>query len=191
MGKSKTGRNILIVGVIVLVVAAIAIPAVLKKREHPVSVTTEKVTRRDLTELITANGKIQPVVQVVISPEVAGEIVALPVREGDKVKKGDLLVAVKPDSYRASRNSADSSYKSAMANRTLAQAELDKAEAEFRRNEDLFKNKLVSDSIMLEFKTAYEVAKLRFTNAVHSVDQAHFALDKAGGFEQDHDPLAH
>jgi len=154
-------------------------PVVCRKKVKPISVTTEKITRRDLTELIPANGKIQPIVQVVISPEVAGEIVALPVREGDRVKKGDLLVQIKADTYRASRNSAEASYKSALTSRHLAEAELDRARAEYLRNEQLFKTKLVSDSVMLDFKTAYEVAQLRFTNAVHSVAQAQFALDKA------------
>src|SRR5688572_21986944 len=90
MAKSKTTRRI-IIGV-VIVILVLLLPLFCRKRDQTITVTTEKVTRRDLTELIVANGKIQPVVQVVISPEVAGEITALPVREGDHVKKGDLLV---------------------------------------------------------------------------------------------------
>jgi HlyD family secretion protein len=177
MAKSKTTRRIVIAVVLLLLVALL--PLVCRKRDQAVAVTTEKVTRRDLTELIVANGKIQPVVQVVISPEVAGEIIALPVREGDQVKKGDLLVQIKADTYKASRNSAESSYKSALSSETLARAEMDRAAAEFRRNEQLFKNQLVSDSVMLDFKTAYEVARLRYTNSIHSVAQAGFSLDKA------------
>jgi HlyD family secretion protein len=177
MAKSKTTRRIVIAVVLLLLVALL--PLVCRKRDQAVVVTTEKVTRRDLTELIVANGKIQPVVQVVISPEVAGEIIALPVREGDQVKKGDLLVQIKADTYKASRNSAESSYKSALSSETLARAEMDRAAAEFQRNEQLFKNQLVSDSVMLDFKTAYEVARLRYTNSIHSVAQAGFSLDKA------------
>jgi len=177
MAKSKTTRRIIIAVVLLLLVALL--PLVCRKRDQAIAVTTEKVARRDLTELIVANGKIQPVVQVVISPEVAGEITALPVREGDQVKKGDLLVQIKADTYKASRNSAESSYKSALSSETLSRAEMDRAEAEFRRNEQLFKNQLVSDSVMLDFKTAYEVARLRYTNSIHSVAQARFAVDKA------------
>src|SRR4051795_4733000 len=92
-----------------------------KKQQRPPTVQTEKVARRNLTELVVANGKIQPVMQVVISPEVAGEITALPVKEGDHVKKGDLLVQIKPDNYQASRNSAEASFKSAIGNKALAQ----------------------------------------------------------------------
>jgi HlyD family secretion protein len=179
MANSKKRRKLIIFSVIAVVLVGLTLAAVLRKRDVLISVNTEKVTRRNLTELVVANGKIQPVVQVVISPEVAGEIVALPVKEGDCVKKGDLLVQIKPDNYKASRNSAEASLKSSLASVTLAQAELDKAQAEFQRNQQLFQAKFVSDSIMLDFKTGFEVAKLRYTNAVHQAAQAQFALDKA------------
>src|SRR5512132_698985 len=73
----------------------------IRKKQPVVIVQTEKVTRRNITEIVVANGKIQPVVQVVINPEVSGEIVELPVKDGQEVKKGDLLVKLKPDNYRA------------------------------------------------------------------------------------------
>src|ERR1041384_7853228 len=159
MANPKKRRKLIIFIVIGVAVVGLTLAAVLKKRDVVITVQTDKVTRRNLTELVIANGKIQPVIQVVISPEVAGEITELPVKEGDRVKKGDLLVQIKPDNYEASRNSAEASYKSALASRTVAQAELDKAEAEYHRNQVLFSNKLVSDSIMLDFKTIFDVAK--------------------------------
>ena len=177
MAKSKTTRRVVIVVIIIALV--VVLPMFCRKQDKAIAVTTEKVARRDLIELIPANGRIQPVVQVVISPEVAGEIVALPVREGDQVKKGDLLVQIKSDTYRASRNSAESSFKSAQAGQTLSRAEMERAAAEFKRNEELYQNKLVSDSVMLDFKTAFDVAKLRYTNSIHSAAQAGFSLDKA------------
>lgn len=179
MANPKKRRKIIIFSLIAVVLIALTVFAVFKKRDVVITVQTDAVTRRNLTELVIANGKIQPVVQVVISPEVAGEITALPVKEGDRVKKGDLLVQIKPDNYQASRNSAEAVYKSALGNKTLAQAELDRAEAEFKRNEELFRTKLVSDSVWLDFKTGFDVAKLRYTNAVHAVDQAKYGLDKA------------
>lgn len=179
MATSKKRRKIIIFSVIGLALVGLTLVAVFRKKEPIITVQTEKVTRRNLTELVVANGKIQPVTQVVISPEVAGEIVDLPVKEGDHVKKGDLLVQIKPDSYEASKNSAEASYKSAKASVELAKAELDQAETEYKRNQDLFDKKLVSDSIFLQFKTDYEVAKLRYENAAHQADQAKFSLDKA------------
>jgi HlyD family secretion protein len=179
MANSKKRRKILIFSVLGIVLAGMTAAAVLKKKQPVITVQTEKVTRRTLTEIVVANGKIQPVKQVVISPEVAGEITSLPVKEGDQVRKGDLLVQIKPDNYIASRNSADANYKSAIASRSLAKAQMDKAEAEFKRNQELFDNKLVSDSVFLDFKTTYEVAKLQYENAVHLEDQAKFGVDKA------------
>ena len=179
MAKPKNRRKIIIFSAIGAVLVALTLVAIFRKKEPVITVQTEKTTRRNLTELVVANGKIQPVTQVVISPEVAGEIIALPVKEGDSVKKGDLLVQIKPDNYEASRNSAEASYKSALASIDLAQAELEQAETEYKRNLDLSQKKLVSDSVFLEFKTAYEVAKLHHQNAIHQADQAKFGLDNA------------
>ncbi len=149
------------------------------KKEELLSVQVEKVAKRDLIETVVASGRIQPVVQVVISPEVAGEITQLPVQEGQRVKKGDLLVQIKPDNYLASKNSAEASYKFAIGSRSQAEAELERAAADFKRNEELFGSKLITPSVFLEFKTRYEVAKLTLENSIHQVDQARFALDRA------------
>ena len=179
MANTKKRRKVIIFTVIGLVLVALTVTAIFKKREVAITVQTDKVARRSLTEIVVANGKIQPVVQVVISPEVAGEITELPVKEGGCVKKGDLLVQIKPDNYQALRNSAEAVHRSAIASMIVAQAELKQAAAEFERNDELFHTKLVSDSVWLNFKTGFDVAKLRYTNAVHQVDQAQFSLDKA------------
>ena len=179
MANSKKRRKIIIFTIIGLVLVILTLMAIFRKREVIINVQTEKVARRNLTELVLANGKIQPVREVVISPEVAGEIVQLPVKEGQPVKKGDLLVQVKPDNYQASRNSAEANYKSALASLTMGEAQLEKAEAEYKRNQDLFRNKLVSESVFLEFKTAYEVARLQCESDRHRANQAKFSLDKA------------
>jgi HlyD family secretion protein len=179
MANPKKRRRIIIFSLIGLGLVALTLVAVFNKRKPAITVQTEKVMRTNITEIVVANGKIQPVTQVVISPEVAGEIVALPVKEGDRVKKGDLLVQIKPDNYQATRNSAEAGYQSAIAGKSLAQAQLDMAEAEYKRNLELFQTKLVSDSVFLEFKTAFEVAKLQYESAVHQEAQARFGLDKA------------
>lgn len=179
MANPKKRRKLIVFSIIGVALVALTVVAVLRKKEPAITVQTEKVARRSITEIVVANGKIQPVKQVVISPEVAGEIVTLPVKEGDRVKKGDLLVQIKPDNYIASRNSAEAQYKSAIGSKNLAKAQLEKADAEYKRNLELFQNKLESDSVFLDFKTAFEVAKLQYENAVHQEDQARFGLDKA------------
>jgi HlyD family secretion protein len=151
----------------------------IRKKQPVVIVQTEKVTRRNITEIVVANGKIQPVVQVVINPEVSGEIVELPVKDGQEVKKGDLLVKLKPDNYRAARNSIEANYRAALAARNLAQANLSKAEAEFKRAKELFRDKLVSDSQYLDAETTFEVGKATFESSMHQADQAKASLAKA------------
>src|SRR5215208_4673682 len=89
--KKKKRRKWWILLVLVLVIAGgVGAWVYYKKRELPIEIQTEKVARRNLTELVVANGKIQPVIQVKISPEVSGEIIELAVKEGQRVKKGDL-----------------------------------------------------------------------------------------------------
>src|SRR5262245_10262789 len=135
--KKKSRRKFLWFGALALVAAVSGLGFYLKKRDVWIDVQTEKVARRSLTELVIANGRIQPVLQVKISPEVSGEIIELPVKEGQAVKKGDLIMKIKPDFYIASRNQAEASYKSSLAARTTAEAGLEKAAAEFKRNQEL------------------------------------------------------
>ncbi|HYE30826.1 MAG TPA: efflux RND transporter periplasmic adaptor subunit [Methylomirabilota bacterium] len=181
MAKTKTSkrRKALVLTALALAVIALVTVAAFRKKEVIITIQTDKVTRRDITEIVVANGKIQPVVQVVIQPEVSGEITALPVKEGQSVKRGDLLVKIKPDNYLAGRNSAEANYKSAMANRTLAKANLDKAELEFRRYEQLHKDRLISDSQFLEAKTNLDVARASFETSIHQSDQAKASLARA------------
>jgi HlyD family secretion protein len=175
----QRGKLTVFLFILVLAVAALGGWLALRQREKPVAVQTEKVTRRDLTEIVVANGRIQPVTQVKISPEVAGEIVELPVKEGQAVKRGDLLVRIKPDFYEASRNSARASFLAAEAGLLTAQANLERAEAEFQRNAELFERRLISASVFTEVKTARDIAAAQLTQARHQIEMARAALDKA------------
>lgn len=179
--KRKSRRRVVVWSLVVLFVAGGGGFAAWKYRKREVipTVQTEKVSRRNITELVVANGKIQPVLQVVINPEVSGEIIALPVKEGQPVKKGDLLVKIKPDNYVAQRNSAEASYKSAVAAKALAQANLHKAEIEFKRSSQLFENHLISESDLLEAQTSHEVMKASFDTSTHQAEQAVAAMAKA------------
>ncbi len=177
--KSKKRRKILVFSAIGLVLAGLTTAAIFRKREPVITVQTEKVARRNITETVVANGKIQPVLQVKISPEVSGEIIELPVKEGQSVKKGDLLVKIKPDSYIANVRSAEAQYLSSASGKDLAQASMRKAELEFKRNEEMFLGKLESESTFLEFKTGFEVAQAQYESATHQVAVARAALDRA------------
>jgi HlyD family secretion protein len=176
--KSKK-RRVVIFSLIGLVVIALATVAAVRKREVVIEIQAEKVGRRDITETVVANGRIQPVVQVVINPEVSGEIIELPVKDGDVVKKGDLLLKIKPDNYIAQKNSILANYMSSKANVNLAKANLDKAELEFARQKQLFENKLISDSAFLEAKTSLEVMKASYETSEHQAEQAKASLARA------------
>ena len=175
--KSRKRRN-LIIFIIVLLLASggAAWWFFLRKKEEVILVQTEKVARRTLTELVVANGRIQPVIQVVIQPEVSGEITELPVIEGQAVKKGEVILRIKPDNYLASKRSAEASYQSALSGRTLAQANLTKAGIEFKRFKELLDAKLVSESQFLEAKTTLDVMQATFENSGHQAEQAKAAL---------------
>ena len=177
--KNKKRRRIIVFSAIGLVLVGLTLAAIFRKREPVITVQTEKVARRNITETVVANGKIQPVLQVKISPEVSGEIIELPVKEGQSVKKGDLLVKIKPDSYIANVKSAEAQYLSSASGKDLAQATMRKAELEFKRNEELLLGKLESESTFLEFKTGFEVAQAQYESAIHQVAVAKAALDRA------------
>jgi HlyD family secretion protein len=148
-------------------------------RQKPVIVVTEKAQRRNLTEAVTGSGKLQPVVQVKISSEVAGEIIELPVKEGQRVRKGDLLVRVKPDLYAAALRSQEASLKSAQADLLTAEANARKAEAELKRNEDLFSRQLISGSLFDEVRTGAEVARATAIASAQRVEMARAGLKRA------------
>ncbi len=169
--KTKKRRRIIVFSAIGLVLVGLTLAAIFRKREPVITVQTEKVTRRNITETVVANGKIQPVLQVKISPEVSGEIIDLPVKEGQSVKRGDLLAKIKPDTYVANMKSAQAQYMSAASGKDLAEASMKKAELEFKRHEELFRSRLESESTFLEFKTGFDVAKAQYESSAGRHDQ--------------------
>ncbi len=179
MAKPNKRRKIIIFSAIGLVLVALALVAVFKKRAPVITVQTEKVSRHSLTNIVVANGQIQPVMQVTISPEVNGEIIELPVKEGQQVKKGDLLVKINPDVYIAAVNQAKAGYESALAAKTSAAANLEKAEADYKRNLALFNIKLLSESDFVGFKAARDVAKAQLDSADDQVNVAKAQVDNA------------
>ena len=179
MAKPKKRRKIIIFSVIGLVLVALTLVAIFKKREPVITVQTEKVARHSLTNIVVANGKIQPVVQVSISPEVSGEIIELPVKEGQQVKKGDLLVKINPDIYIAAVNQAKAGYESSLATKASAVANLEKAQADYDRNLELFHQKLLSESDFIGFKSARDMAKAQLDSANDQVNVAKALVDSA------------
>jgi HlyD family secretion protein len=179
MANAKRHRKIIVFSLIGLLLVLLTAGAIVKRREPAITVQTEKIGRRNLTEIVVANGKIQPVIQVKISPEVSGEIIELPVKEGQCIGKGDLIMKIKPDFYIANRNQSEAGYKSSLASKATAEATLRKAKAEYKRNADLYKQKLISVSTFDEIRAAYDVAEAQLTNAEHQVEMAYAVLASA------------
>lgn len=179
MAYSKKRKRILIFSGIGAVLVVLTLVAILRKKDPVITVQAEKVARRDLVERVVATGKIQPVTQVVISPEVSGEIIELAVKEGQRVRKGDLLLKIKPDFYLAAFNQAKAGYESSVASKEEAAANLVKANADFKRNNELFNHKLISEADFIGFKAAFEVAQAQLESATYQVDVAKAAVDSA------------
>lgn len=181
MAKSKNkvwlwlGGGILVVFVVLMVVFS--------NRKEDVFVTVDQSERRDLIETVTANGTIQPEVEVKISSEVSGEIIALYVKEGDSVQKGDLLLQVNPDisesnveRARASVNNAKANLEASKARVIQAQARFDQAEITFNRNKKLHTEKVISDSEFEQFRAEYQSAKGELEAAKRAVDAAEYTV---------------
>ncbi len=179
MAKSKSKKKWVVLAILAVLLIAGVVAAKMRKKDPPISIAEEKVTRRNITELVPGNGKVEPVVQVKISPEVSGEITVMAIKEGQHVKKGDLLFKIKPDNYVAARNQAQASYNSSIANRETAAAQLEKANLEYKRNDALYKTNLISESDYLTAKTAYDVAKSTLDASVEQVSIAKAQLENA------------
>src|SRR6476659_4067907 len=153
-------RRYIIFGVVGLILLWIIVGSIMGKREKPIQVTTEKAVRKTIVQTVSATGKIQPEVEVKISPEVAGEIIDLPVADGKVVKKGDLLVKIKPDSYKALVEQQDAAISSAKATNLQQKATMLKAEQDLKRADDMYTKKTISIQEYNAAQAAHDVAKI-------------------------------
>jgi HlyD family secretion protein len=166
-----------ILGVLILLV--IIISSILGKREKPIPVTTEKAVRKTILQTVSATGKVQPEVEVKISPEVAGEIIELPVVDGMAVKKGDLLIKIKPDSYKALVEAQEAAISGARAVTLQQKATLAKTESDLKRAQDLFNKKMISESEFMVAQTARDVAKSTLESSQHEIERAEAGSSQA------------
>ncbi len=171
-GKKSRRKKIIIFSVLGTVLIALGVIVFMGSKKEPIVVVqVDKVQRRTITQVVTATGKIQPEVQVTISPEVSGEIVELPVKEGDHVKRGDLLLKIKPDVYIAQRNQW-------AAGLLQAKAALVKTEPDFRRAEQLFKKGLIAQSDFDQARASFDQSEAQYAQAKASLEQAEESLRK-------------
>lgn len=167
-------------GIAVVFVAAVGLSTA-ARRDRTVEVRLEEVKHRFLVATVTASGQIAAQRAVDISADITGRIIEIPVKEGDWVKKGDLLVRIDPSQYEAAvaraqalLSSAEASALQARANRDQAKRALDRA-LTLRQTDP----NLVSDEQLEQAQTSYEVAQALAVSAEHQVEQARAALREA------------
>jgi HlyD family secretion protein len=174
--KRSRKKLFIILGIVVVLAALIGFGIVQKKKEKPIPVTTEKAFRKTITQIVTATGKIQPEVEVKIAPEVSGEIIDLPVKEGQAVRKGDLLLRIRPDSYRAQVEAQEAALSGARAASVQHRAELAKAEQDYRRIKNLYDQHLVSESDRNAAQTQFDIAKAALETSLFDIQRSEGAL---------------
>src|SRR6266487_383050 len=169
----------IICGSIGLIVLCIVASIIWSKREKPIPITTDKAVRKTILQTVSATGKVQPELEVKISPEVAGEIIELPVEDGKEVKKGGLLVRVRPDSYKALVEQQEAAISAAKATNLQQKATKMKTEQDFKRAEDLFNKKLISAQEDNAAQAAYDVAKNTYESSLHEIERAEAGSSQA------------
>jgi HlyD family secretion protein len=162
----------------VLAVVGIGVWYLVERGPDPIAVTTEKASVRDLTQLVSATGKIRPEVEVKISPEVAGEIIEMPVIVGQPVKKGDLLIKIKPTNYIARVKQAEASLSAAQADSLQRKVQMLNDQLDLRRAQELFGKKLLSETEFKAAETKSEVSQASYASSLHQIDVAKSNLDQ-------------
>jgi HlyD family secretion protein len=176
--RVRRKRQIILGGVAFFLLWLI-VSILLSKREKPIPVTTEKAARKTILQIVSATGKVQPETEVKISPEVAGEIIDLPVEDGKGVNKGDLLVRIKPDSYKALLEQQEAAISAAKATNLQQKATMLKTEQDIKRAEDMYAKKTISVQEYNAAQAAADVAKNTYESSLHEIERAQAGSSQA------------
>lgn len=176
-------KTVIIIVVVFLVVIVGLLGAqksgVFGENKNYKEVTVQKIEKLNITETVSATGKIQPEVEVKISSEVSGEIIELPIVEGQQVEKGDLLVRINPDIYESSVSRTEASMKNMKASLQQSEASLLQAKQDYDRNKILFDKGVISKAEWDQVVSTYEVAKATKESAYYSVQSSAASVSEA------------
>lgn len=161
--RRRTRTILMIAGGVVLIMIIVALAT--GGKEKPITVQTEKVGRHTITEVVQATGKIQPEVQVKVSPEVPGEIIELPFKEGDHVKKGNLLAKIKPTTFEYQYAGAEAQLNSAKAQAEQQRATMIQGEQDLKRGQTLLAQHLISEQDFDALKAKHDAAEAGMNSA--------------------------
>lgn len=184
MTSKKSKKRLWIIIGSVVVLAVIIVFAVIKgKSSDGVKVATEKVTKRTITQTVSANGKIQPEKDIKISPYISGEVIELTVKEGDQVKMGTLLAKIDPEIYVsmydqsvAAVNTQKANEANARARLTQLKAQFENAKQTFDRQQKLFNQNVISQAEFDQAKASYEVAKAQVNAGEEDIKASEFMV---------------
>jgi HlyD family secretion protein len=181
-GKKKERRSMRISGISLFVLGLlllIAKSAGWISSEEGISIQTTLVDQKTIIQTVSASGKIQPEVEVKISPDVSGEIVQLYIMEGDQVEKGDLLLKIKPDTYQSILDRSKAALNTSKSALAKAKAQLIESQANFNRNQTLFNKGTISQSEFEKVQASYTVAQLNVEDGEYAVTSAEASLKEA------------
>lgn len=181
--KSKKWIIILVLAIVVIVVIAIIKSG---SGTGTTKVSSEKAAIRTIVETVSASGKIQPEKEVVISSDVSGEIIEMPLKEGQVVKQRDLLLKINPDLVASAVNRAEAALNTSKANLMGSKARLAQSESQFEnskssynRNQSLYKSKVISDAEFDQAKSNYKVSQSEVASSKESVQAARYNVKSA------------
>ena len=182
--KTSPTKKLLYVGLgFVVLIGALAVLAGamgwLGGENEGKTVETATAKLKTITQIVSASGKIQPEVEVILRPEVSGEIIDLPVKEGDYVRKNDLLVRIKPDIYQARIDEINASLLTQKARMEQARASLIEAESKFNQQSTLYEKNLASQAEYIQAKSSYEAQQANFNAAKYQMQSIEAQLDQA------------
>lgn len=176
---SKKTIYFLLGAAIIIITALIAFKGVIGNKDEGKEVEISKVAASTIVETVSATGKIQPEIEVKLSSMVSGEIIALNVKEGQVVKKGDLLVKINPDLYTSGLERSVANLSGTKAGLVQSEASFKEAKANYERNKTLYDKGVISKSDWDKAISTYEVAKATKQNAYYNVQSASASVTEA------------
>ncbi|MDP4280702.1 MAG: efflux RND transporter periplasmic adaptor subunit [Bacteroidota bacterium] len=188
--KIKKRTWFILAGIILIILIILAF-AVRNHRDIGLKVATEKVSKRTITQTVSANGKIQPEKDVKISPYISGEVVELTVKEGDQVKAGDLLAKIDPEIYVSAYDQSVASLNTQKANEANAKARFSQASSQFEnahlnfdRQKKLFDQNVISQADFDQAKSSFDVAKAQMDAAQQDIRANNYMVKSAEAAEK-------
>lgn len=182
--KSSSSKKTLIwilsiFGLIIVVGVLLRVTGVIGGERAGTPVETATAKLKTITQVVSASGKIQPEVEVIIRPDVSGEIIELAVKEGDYVRKNDLLVRIKPDIYQAQIDNLNAALLTQKARLEQTRASLIQAESAFQRDKELFEKDVISEMDYIQSKSNYEAQQASLKAAEYQIESAEAQLRQA------------